>query len=352
MATDTRQQGKAGEFFLPSFCGIRMLFAVVVLAQLLSFLLVLAGPGFGPEAWSGLGMVSLFVQWVALSCTALLCLLRRPLARLGGWQAVAVAYGLLLAVTAGLSELAFRVLAPEDGRLGGVDHPGFVLRNLLIGAIVGAIALRYFYVRHQWQRQMEAEAQARVQALAARIRPHFLFNSLNTIASLTGTRPALAEELVQDLADLFRVIMRDAAGRVRLAEELETARRYLNIESQRLGERLQVEWMLKNVPEEARVPPLILQPLLENAVYHGIEPAAGGGRIEVLVTCNRGMLRLEVRNPLLESEAERHREGNRMALANIRERLELAFGSQARLETEVRDGQYRVRLMFPAEEAA
>ncbi|WJW75591.1 histidine kinase [Thiohalobacter sp. IOR34] len=344
-------QERAASFFLPSFCGIRMVFAVVVVAELLAFVLVLAGRAPGPRLWSDLGLVSLFVQWVALSSAALLCLLRPWLARLSNLAAGLLAYLLLLATTAVLSEAAYRLLAP----LGGspqLDHPGFVLRNLAISAIISALLLRYFYVRHQWQAQVQAEARARIAALAARIRPHFLFNSLNTIASLTSTRPQLAEELVQDLADLFRVTMQDVGARISLAEEIDIARRYLHIESQRLGERLQVEWMTKNLPLTAEVPPLILQPLLENAVYHGIEPVAGGGSIQVLLTYNRGVLRLEVRNPLVEGELERHREGNRMALANIQERLRLAFGASARLETEQRNGEYRVRLLFPLEAVA
>ena len=340
--------------FLPDFCAIRMVFAVVVVAELLAFILVLATPWNnhgGGDKWSELGLVSLFVQWVALVSAAALCALRPALRRMSGMAAGLVSYLSLLLITVLLSEAAFRL----SGRLGfapaELEHAGFLLRNLAIGALVSGMVLRYFYVRHQWAQQVTAEAQARVQALQARIRPHFLFNSLNTIAALTASNPALAEDVVQDLAELFRVTMRDMRERVTLAQELDFTRSYLRIEAQRLGERLRVDWTLKNLPLAARVPALILQPLVENAVYHGIEPRAGGGTVHILATYNRGTLRLEVHNPVPDADARSHSNGNRMALDNIRERLQLAYGPEARLEMDRRDGLYRVRMLFPLDDA-
>lgn len=339
-------------FFLPNFCGIRMVFAVVVVAQLLSFILVLAAPWQG-DKWSELGLVSLFVQWVALASAAALCMLRPWLANLSDLAAALVSYLSLLVVTAVLSVAATQLTALAGGGAVRPDNADFVLRNLAISAVLSGMVLRYFYVRHQWAQQVEAEAQARVQALQARIRPHFLFNSLNTIAALTASNPALAEEVVQDLAELFRVTMRDMRERVTLQQELDFTRSYLRIEAQRLGGRLAVDWTLKNLPLQAQVPALILQPLVENAVYHGIEPRAEGGRVHVLGTYNRGVLRLEVRNPLPSQGVRRHGgAGNHMALDNIRERLQLAYGPEARLEADQREGLYRVRVLFPLPEAA
>ncbi|MFN2308990.1 MAG: sensor histidine kinase [Gammaproteobacteria bacterium] len=326
-------------FFLPSFCGIRMVFSVVVVAELVVFILVLATP-WGGDKWGELGRVSLFVQWVALIGAAVLCGLRPWLMRLSPAAAAGLSYLSLLLVTAAVSEIAIRLL-------GAPDRADFLLRNLAIGAVLSGMVLRYFYVRHQWAEQIEAEAQARVQALQARIRPHFLFNSLNTVAALTAQDPRLAEETVQDLAELFRATLRDMGERVPLSQELEFTRSYLRIEAQRLGPRLQVDWTLKNLPLAAPVPPLILQPLVENAVYHGIEPRPDGGRVHILGTYNRGVLRLEVRNPLPDAPAPRAEAGNHMALDNIRERLRLAYGPEARLECDQRDGLYRVRLLFP-----
>jgi len=153
------------------------------------------------------------------------------------------------------------------------------------------------------------------------------------------------------------VTMIDMRERVTLEQELNFTRSYLRIEMQRLGDRLQVDWTLKNLPLQAPVPALILQPLVENAVYHGIEPRAGGGRVHILGTYNRGVLRLEVRNPVPDAPTgntgrntgRAHPNGNRMALDNIRERLQLAYGPGSRLEMDQREGLYRVRVLFPVE---
>lgn len=336
--------GLSDSFFLPNFCAIRLVFAVVVVAELLAFILILAAPWPGNQ-WGELGLVSLFVQWVALVSAAVLCGLRRWLMRMSSVAASLVSYLSLLLVTVLLSEIAFRLAGTVDQP--GLDHAGFLLRNLAISALVSGMVLRYFYVRHQWAQQIQAEAQARVQALQARIRPHFLFNSLNTIAALTSSRPELAEEVVQDLAELFRVTMRDMREQVTLEQELNFTRSYLRIEAQRLGDRLSVDWTLKNLPLQAPVPPLVLQPLVENAVYHGIEPRADGGRVHILATYNKGVLRLEVRNPLPPQTVRPQGNGNHMALDNIRERLQLAYGPEARLEMDQREGLYRVRVLFP-----
>ncbi len=349
--TETRARSTAAaaqprDFFLPNFCAIRMVFAVVMVAELLVFILVLAAPWNG-DKWAELGLLSLFVQWIALVSAGVLCALRPWLMRMSTPAASLISYLSLLLVTVAISELGFRV-AEQLALLQTVpDHAGFLLRNLAISALVSGMVLRYFYVRQQWSQQITAEAQARVQALQARIHPHFLFNSLNTIAALTTSNPRLAEEVVQDLAELFRVTMRDMRERVTLEQELEFTRSYLRIEMQRLGERLQVDWTLKHLPLQAAVPALILQPLVENAVYHGIEPRAGGGRVHILGTYNRGVLRLEVRNPLPETTRRAPGGGNQMALANIRERLQLAYGPEARLEMDEREGLYRVRVLFP-----
>jgi len=337
--------------FLPSFCDIRLVFAVVVLAELLAVVLVLAGAS--SSGWSRLGLVSLYVQWVALSSAAVLCLARPALARLSDTGAAVVSYLLLVLVAAVVAELAWWAL--EAGR--PWDYPrdasqaGFLLRNVGIAAVIGALALRYFYVRHQWQRQVRAEARARVDALQARIRPHFLFNSLNTVAALTRSRPQQAEEAVQDLADLFRASLGGQDAQVALAQEMDMARRYLHMESLRLGERLQVSWQVDEGVEDLRVPPLILQPLLENAIYHGIEPLPEGGCVQVRGHREPGRLRLQVSNPLPGAGGGR-RSGHRLALDNIRQRLALAYGERAGLQARAEGGLYRVELILPAGEAS
>ena len=180
---------------------------------------------------------------------------------------------------------------------------------MLIAAIVGALALRYFYVTHQWRRSIELEARARIRALQARIRPHFLFNSMNTIAALTRSDPALAEAAVEDLADLFRVSLNDARAQITLAEEIEIARTYQRIEQLRLGDAAaRCDWDVAALPARAIVPSLLLQPLLENAIGHGIEPLPHGGTVDVRGRLERDAIVIEVTNPTVPaSDAGRRR---------------------------------------------
>jgi two-component system sensor histidine kinase AlgZ len=221
----------------------------------------------------------------------------------------------------------------------------FLLRNVCIGFVVTAVALRYFYVTHEWRRNIEMQAAARVHALQARIRPHFLFNSMNTIASLTRSDPVLAEQTVQDLADLFRASLSDQRNTITLEKECEVARTYQRIEQLRLGERLSVDWKIDSLPRNALVPGLMLQPLLENAIYHGIEPQADGGTVTVTGELASGLITIVVRNPVGEGQNER--EGNRLALANIRERLGLMYGRQGLVKSGRYDSEYIVTLRFP-----
>jgi two-component system sensor histidine kinase AlgZ len=226
---------------------------------------------------------------------------------------------------------------------------GFISRNLAISAIVSAVALRYFYVQHQWKQNIVIEARSRIQALQARIRPHFLFNSMNTIASLTRTNPELAEKAVEDLADLFRASL-GHQDMVKLDEELEFTRRYINIEQLRLGDRLSVEWNIEDaVDPDAPVPALILQPLMENAIYHGIEPLPEGGGVKLSIAQNTKQLRFAISNPLPAQRAYQHRSGNKMAQDNIRQRLRLAYGDTGSMNIEKTQDRYTVSFSIPLE---
>ncbi len=331
---------------LPNFCAIRSVFAVVVTGELLAILLSLAAADELQNFVRQLSLISLMVQWIALTTAGLLCLLRRPLQRQNNQLAGVSALLLLLGMTALVClltgwldlKLALRLFTPDRDLL---------LRALGIAAIVGLVVLHYLYLQYLWQRQTEAENSARLQALHSRIRPHFLFNSMNTIASLTRSDPALAEQVVEDLADLFRVSLGDAARPSTLVRELELARQYLGIEQVRLGERLRVEWELEELPEQAMMPPMILQPLLENAVYHGIEPAAEGGTIVITGCYKRHRVNLSIRNTLPPEGESSHRQGNRLAMENIRERLAGIFERDASLTESHVDGEHQVRLVFP-----
>ncbi|MGE0387624.1 MAG: sensor histidine kinase [Gammaproteobacteria bacterium] len=337
-----------GESFLPDFCGLRALFVVVLLAQLLAFVLALVAT---TEPWrrvEDLALISVLTQWSALACAGVLCAARHALGRLDGRSAGAAAMVLVIATLAVVSELAWWMLAQFDPSRGmvGATRGQFLFRNTAVGALVGAVALRYCYVQYLWQRQIVAESAARLQALQARIRPHFFFNCMNTIASLTRVRPRDAERAVEDLADLFRVSLADARHLVPVEEELALCRKYLDIEHLRLGARLTAVWDVAQVPATARLPVLTLQPLLENAVYHGIEPRTEGGTIEIRARLDAGTLVVEIVNPLPEAGMETH-EGNRVAQDNVRQRLAAAFGNDAAFTVERAEHRYCARVRVP-----
>ena len=338
-------------FFLPSFCDVRMVFAVVVIAQLLAFIITLVSPGVMQDAWGNLGLISLFMQWIALTSAAMLCVCRPMLARMGNRVAAVVSYLLVLLVTAVVSELAFWLMLASTvfPEISIDQHAVFLLRNLTIATVIAAIVLRYLYVQFQWRQQLKAEARARIQALQARIRPHFLFNSMNTIAALTRSAPEVAETAIEDLSDLFRASLNTSQQQATLAEELTLARRYLGIEALRLGERLSVEWHMDGVPQTTVLPPLILQPLLENAIYHGIERLPEGGTIQVEGHCKDGFVTIAISNPVLSKTASEQPAGHRIAQENIRQRLQIIFGDSASLVSTLTAGVYKVVMHFPEE---
>jgi two-component system sensor histidine kinase AlgZ len=341
------------QFYLPNLCEPRMVLVIVLIAELVAVLLAIARVSVTDALLPDLGRTSLFMLWIALGSAAALCYLRPQLAKLGVVRGSAAALGLLMLVTAVVSEAAWRGAAlglyEVEDRSG---HGAFLAGNLLICAIVGALGLRYFYVTHQWRRNVEREARARVDALQARIRPHFLYNSMNTIAALTRSDPVRAETAVEDLADLFRFNLQEQRPEVTFAEELEVARTYERIERLRLGSRLAVEWRVDGVPRTALVPSLLIQPLLENAIYHGVERLPGGGTVRVEARAAGRRLELDVSNPRVGDGAGPGRTGNRIAVANIRERLALAYAGEASLEAGEDGDRFVVRVRLPLRESA
>ena len=225
----------------------------------------------------------------------------------------------------------------------GANVPPDLARTLAICALVTAALLGYF--RLLTKAFSPALAEARLQALQARIRPHFLFNSLNAVLALIRRDPKRAERALEDLADLFRTLMADPRSFVRLADEITLLERYAELEQLRLGERLRITWELDAAPSDALLPPLVLQPLLENAVYHGVEPGTTIGEVVVHIERRGDRVLARIENPYIE--AEQSRAGNRMALDNIRERLALFFDAEARLETRTANGRFRVEIEMP-----
>ncbi|MEN9866209.1 MAG: hypothetical protein RL748_1799 [Pseudomonadota bacterium] len=222
-----------------------------------------------------------------------------------------------------------------------------VMNTLLLSGVLGVLVQHYFELRTR--AFSPALSEARLQALQARIRPHFLFNSLNAVLSLIRTEPLRAETTLEDLADLFRVLMRDTRNLCSLGEEIHLCRQYLSIEKIRLGERLQVQWRLSNITElllkRAQVPVLLLQPLLENAVYYGVERSTGAGLIKIHLSRSLDRIDIVITNPL--PPGVQRSGGNQMALLNIQERLALLYDVEAQLTYGPVDDQFEVRLRFP-----
>ena len=350
MKTDAASD-KANSYYLPNFCTSRAALAIVLIVELTALVITLSSFDEEVGFWLELSRTSLFLIWIGLTGTAALCWSRGILRNLTPARVSITVLALIAAVVTGVSALAWWAgrtdLVETIGLAPLFPHAfmGFALRNLSIGLVVTALALRYFYVAYEWERNVEMQARARVHALQARIRPHFLFNSMNTIASLTRTDPALAESAVQDLADLFRANLSEKRNTITLAEELEVARIYQRIEQLRLGERLRVEWFISQLPMQALVPGLLLQPLLENAIYHGVEPQPDGGIVTVTGELASGLVTVVVRNRVAERQNDR--EGNKLALANIRERLSLMYGERALVKAGQFDEEYIVTLRFP-----
>jgi two-component system, LytTR family, sensor histidine kinase AlgZ len=222
--------------------------------------------------------------------------------------------------------------------------PGTLPRWLLVGLVTAGGLLFYFHLRAR--ALSPAITEARLQALQARIRPHFLFNSINAVLSLLRSDPKRAEVALQDMADLFRVLMKDNRDLAPLSTEVELCRQYLELEQLRLGDRLCVDWNVKSMPGDAMVPPLLLQPLLENAVYHGIEPSSTPGTVSINLFLSRGEVHAILKNPYRASGGGHH-SGNKMALDNVRERLALHFDAEASLESRVTKDAYEVHIRMP-----
>lgn len=340
-------------FYLPDFCSGATTLAVVLIAELVALVLTITREPFQENFWVDLAATSLFLLWQGLVAAAALCRARPYLKRLPATRAYALALSMLVGAALLVAEVVYRIGQYFGAGMNSLatmfptSHTGFLLRTLVIALVVSGLALRYFHVSAEWRRSVQLEAQARIRALQARIRPHFLFNSMNTIALLTRTDPERAEEAVEDLADLFRANLSDARAQISLKEELEIARIYQRIEQLRLGERLKVKWEVAELPMRTRVPSLLVQPLLENAVYHGIEPRVEGGTITIGGTFDGDMIELWVSNPVQPGMQFATRMGHGIALENIRQRLELAWPGSATVTVTQQETVYQVTLRFP-----
>ncbi len=320
---------------LPDFHNLGVMLRTLLAVNLLAFCAALARNSEFARLPGELVELSASVEPSLIATMIVLGGLSTPLARLTYVLGVAVVTALCAGVAV-LVQVAFNPLVAEGLSASPV-------RVALLAALSALAVLFYFNLRSR--AYSPALAEARLMALTARIRPHFLFNSLNAVLGVIRSDPKRAEQALEELSDLFRVLMAENRELVPFGDEVALCRQYLDLERLRLGERLQVDWDIEACPNDAMVPPLMLQPLLENAVYHGVEPSAEPTTISISAKRHGDEIHIALRNPL-PPEDVRHA-GNRMALDNIRERLMLFFDLEARLETARKDGVFCADIRMP-----
>jgi len=336
---------------IPNFCAGESVWLLVFVMQMMALVLTLINGVRGPEAMGTLLMYSLYLQWMGICSAIVLCTTRRVMTKSSVGVVFFVCWGLLMLVTTLVADGAWwlsRVL--PIGEPVGETQQAFVLRNVSISAILSLLLLRYFWGRAQLQAQVKADAETQYLALQARIRPHFLFNSLNSIASLIATKPDQAEDMVLDLSELFRASLDKRNKLVKVSEEIEFVKTYMRIETVRLGDKLWVNWHIAPDALDARIPLLILQPLVENAVHHGVSRLRGRGGIDVSVQRQGQKLLITVENPVPPDDAPK-RESTGVALENIVQRLKLIYGDVAELTQGLAKTQngpvYRAQIKVP-----
>lgn len=345
---NTKNDGGIASSLLPNFCEVSNLFIVVLFTEVLAIIFAMAASSDSAQFWDYLALSSLLMVWIALLNAAILCWLRDWLHRRKQSHCLIISFCLMMLVSLLVSILAglASTLLYIDYQLSHFDAL-FFLRVMTISAAIYFLLLRYFYIQHQWRKNLAIQSQAEIQALRARIRPHFLFNSMNTIASLIAISPETAETAIENLSDLFRANLSEQNINL-LADEIELTKSYLAIETLRLGDRLQIEWQIDQNLLDIEVPSLCIQPLAENAVYHGIEPIAEGGKIIISALQIDKTLKLSVSNPLVpENQSLRSKKGNQMAQDNIRQRLKLVYGKKGGFTINDTKENYTVSLLIP-----
>ncbi|HQQ63553.1 MAG TPA: histidine kinase [Pseudomonadales bacterium] len=334
--------GEATHFYLPDLCNMQVLLPLILVGALLSIVLTLADSKLPYFNWGQFSLLSLEILWIVLCGAITLCRLRQKLLSMSAASGVLLCFIALMLIISLIAAAGQLML----GQLKSDWHESFwiVVQHITVGGILSGLALRYFYLQQQLhlqqQAQLRTQMQARFQSLQSRIRPHFLFNSMNIIASLIDSDPETAEKVVEDLSALFRASLGDVGDRVPLSQELSLCERYIHIEQLRLGERLRVQWHKHLQHDHHPVPSLCLQPLLENAIYHGIQPLVGGGVIDISLSDDHDRLTVVISNPFTAETANLNKNrGNGMALDNLEQRLRAGYGDAAEFAVQVTNGQ-------------
>ncbi len=321
---------------------------MVLTAELLAVVITLISyirPG-----WTELGLVSILVQWIVLLSSALICSLRKAVEKLPVWLIGLISYACILFATlvCTLVGIWFLHQNVNFGEFSNFTEFQWLIvaKNLAIASILGGIMLRYFYLQQQYRIRLAAETNARMEALHARIHPHFLFNTLNSIAALIQISPSQAELAIENLSSLMRATLREMRVMVSWKQEISLCRKYLQLEELRLGERLQQDINISEVPADFPVPGLLLQPLIENSVLHGISRLPDGGVLKLHASLKNKGLSIRLENPLPPKNNTR-RQGHGIGLSNVEERLKLLYQLEATLKVTETDTDYIIDIWIP-----
>jgi two-component system, LytTR family, sensor histidine kinase AlgZ len=320
---------------LPNFCHLGTSLRVIIAVEVASLFATLADATSLANGLATFSERSALIQ-PSLLLTLLVICLASPLIRKLDYLPGMAAFFAVGAVVPAMAAALLGWLLPDARLLSPSQTLGF-------SVLVSGVLSGYFHLRGK--ALSPAVTEARLQALQARIRPHFLFNSLNAVLSLVRSDPHRAEQALEDLSELFRVLMRENRDLVPLQNEIDLTKAYLGLEKLRLGDRLSVDWHINKMPPDALIPPLVIQPLVENAVYHGIEPQREPGQISLNIYRSGDTVHIVIRNPYAESGS--HHAGNKLALDNIRERLALHFDLDATLKSELMGAVYQVHISLP-----
>jgi len=349
MRDSGENQTQIDDYFIPDLCRGQGLLGIFVIAALSAVLMALLHSGIGDFDFLWLGKIALLICWIALISALFLCRARPYLLHLTLPRVALINY-LLVLLAAALCAVAAEYWNNYSlSRIWRAD-PVSILNTVLIAAIPAGVILRLYYLQQRLYQQQSASLEARLQALQATIRPHFLFNSMNSLATLIRIDPDKAEKTVENLCDLFRYALKNTSS-VTLQEEVEACKRYLEIEKLRLDERLEYSWDIKVELNNILVPALILQPLIENAVFHGVQPARDGGALYIVIYRQSEWLVIDLINSLPNSTDDgsvvaTNTSGHQLALDNLRSRLETYFNGNAELQETVFKNHYHTRILF------
>ncbi|MFX2257700.1 histidine kinase [Acinetobacter variabilis] len=316
------------QYLLEMFIGGNVLAMVLALAK--------------AQSWQALNLADLlqymlYINWILLCFAALIELFHQHFQRMGIKLALICGFLLLQAIVL-VTTTSLNVLTYFGSNLNfqglslaiALEQVGL---HLSFGILLGMFCFRYLYLREQWAQQQHSELNARIQAMQARIHPHFLFNSLNSVISLISIDPDKAEQMLLNLSRLFRASFQELKL-VKLQEEIELCQRYLEIEQIRLGERLQVEWKLENkdLYSQVQIPLLTLQPLVENSIFHGVEKILTKSTISILIEILQNQINIIITNPYTQDN-KTLKKGHGIAIENVRQRLEAYYGPTMTFQT-------------------